>query len=466
MVIVQLKLDNFVVNSVDWGRILKMFNKMKSIFGKNSKRLKSVLASVLLSVGCTGTSLANPKSVNSSTEKQTEKNRDLVNTYDVMQIVNMVNNNKKEVGETLVLIITSIFGYKKVESVVSDYMVRRALDKIQDVKGVSDEVLNIADNIIKKYLKIGKRKKIVNNAKKDKQEVFNKANRKGLNFDKTESESYKKFILSAKLVDKTKERALSKLQLSADEWFTKLGGTKKDIDIDKYKEPDLSKISEKVKESIEKDVPRSSIWENDTNYNQKIALIDEILKKFEIEEFQGYTQGYNFFASVVVRKFTEGDKQMQKWEQFSKEKKAKIYYVFKTIVQTVVNYSIGKNGINYGNQCQTLNSLYDRMLLSFCKRNNVNEVNKDLFLGSGCEGVVWPIMVLDYLKPESQIFLWDSIISEIKDEKFDPNVALEKIFDVWFARALQVQEEYISSGLYKHPGGILGLHAFMKNDSI
>ena len=134
MVIVQLKLDNFVVNSVNWGRILKMFNKIKSIFEKNNKRLKSVLASVLLGVGCTGTSLANPKSVNSSTEKRTEKNKDLVNTYNVMQIVNMVNNNKKEVGETLALIITSIFGYKKVAPKVSDYMVRRALDKIQDVK--------------------------------------------------------------------------------------------------------------------------------------------------------------------------------------------------------------------------------------------------------------------------------------------------------------------------------------------
>ena len=441
-----------------------MFNKIKSIFEKNNKRLKSVLASVLLGVGCTGTSLANPKSVNSSTEKRTEKNKDLVNTYNVMQIVNMVNNNKKEVGETLALIITSIFGYKKVAPKVSDYMVRRALDKIQDVKGVSDEVLNIADNIIKKYLKISKRKKIIDDAKKDKETAFNEATKKGVNFNDKESEGYKKFILSAKLVDKTKEQALSKLQLSADEWFTKLGGTQKDID--KYKEPDLSKISEKVKESIEKDVRRSNIVPGDINYNQKIALIDEILKKFEIEEFQGYMQGYNFLASIAVRKFTEGDKQMQEGEQFSKEKKAKIYYVFKKIVQTMVNYSIGKNGINCGNHCQTLNSLYDRMLLSFCKRNNVNEIDKCLFLDTDCSSVVWQIMVLNHLKPESQIFLWDSIISEIKDEKFDPNVALEKIFDVWFARALQIQKEYISSDLYKSPGGILGLQAFMKNDSI
>lgn len=425
--------------------MLKMFNKIKNIFGKNNKRLKSVLASVLLVVGCTGTSLANPKSVNSSTDKRTEKNKDLVNTYDVMQIVNMVNESKKEVGETLALIVASIFGrkgYNKVAPKVSDYMVRRALDKIdvykasdeeiratldkiRNVDKVSDKVLDVAGSIIEKYLKIAKRKKIVNDDKNTK---------------------------------------LSKLQLSADEWFTKLGGTQKDID--KYKESDLSKISEKGKEGIEKDVERSNIVPGDINYNQKIALIDEILKKFEIEEFQGYTQGYNFLASIAVRKFTEGDKQMQEGEQFSKEKKAKIYYVYKTIVQTMVNYSIGKNGINYGNHCQTLNSLYDRMLLSFCKRNNVNGIDKCLFLDTNRSGIVYPIMVLNHLKLESQIFLWDSIISEIKDEKFDPNVALEKIFDVWFARALQVQKEYISSYLYECPGGVLGLQCFTAKNPI
>ena len=420
-----------------------MFNKVKSIFGKNSKRLKSVLASVLLSVGCAGTSLANPKSVSLSTEKQIEKNRNLVNTYDVMQIVDMMNNNKKEVGGTLALIIASIFGYKKVAPKVSDYMVRRALDKIQDVNGVSDEVLNIANSIIEKYLKIGKRKEIINNAKE------------------------------SKFTNETKEKELSKLQLSADEWFTRLGGTQKDID--GYREPDLSKISEMSEEAkkqikndfkvIEGDVPRSNIWKNDTNYNQKIALLDEILKKFEIEEFQGYTQGYNFIALVVIRKFTENDKKMGEGEQFSKEKKAKIYYVFKKIVQTMVNYSIGKNGIDDNNWSQILKRLYDRMLLSFCKGNSVNEIDKCLFLSEFRGGVVCPAICLLFLTSESQIFLWDSIISEVKDGKFDPNLALEKLFDVWFARALQLQEDFYNDKNLDDKG-IIGLFNFMKNNPI
>ena len=439
-----------------------MFNKVKSIFGKNSKRLKSVLTSFLLGVGCTGTSLANPKSVSLSTEKRTANSENLVNTYDVMQIVNMVNNNKKEVGGTLALIIASIFGYKKVAPKVSDYMVRRALDKIQDVNGVSDEVLNIANNIIEKYLKIAKRKKIVNDAIKGKQKVFNEASEKGVNFNDKESEGYKKFIFSAQLVNKTKEQALSKLQLSADEWFTKLGGTQKDID--GYKKPDLGKISKDVKEQIEKDVSRSNILKNDTNYNQKIALLDEILKKFEIEEFQGYTQGYNFIAALVIMKFTEGDEEMQKGEDFSKEKKAKIYYVYKTIVQTVVNCSVGKNGITSENWDQKLVRLYERMLLSFCKRNNVNEIVKSV-LSDNFVGVIIPVICSRRLKPESQIFLWDSIISEVKDGNFDPNLAVEKIFDVWFAHALVSHKDFRNVSSLKHLGA-LGIDQFMGRDPI
>ena len=410
-----------------------MFNKVKSIFGKNSKRLKSVLASVLLSVGCTRTSFAKPKSVNLNTKNQTERNKDSVNIYDVTQIVDMMNNNKKEVGGTLALIIASIFGYKKVAPKVSDYMVRRALDKIQDVNGVSDEVLNIANSIIEKYLKIGKRKEIINNAKE------------------------------SKFTNETKEKELSKLQLSADEWFTRLGGTQKDID--GYREPDLNKISKKAKEQIEKDVPRSDIVPGDINYNQKVALIDEILKKFEIEEFPNYTQGYNCIAAVVIKKFTENDKKMGEGEQFSKEKKAKIYYVYKTIVQTVVNYSIGKNGIDDNNWSQILKRLYDRMLLSFCKRNSVNEIDKCLFLSEFRDGVVCPAICLLFLTSESQIFLWDSIISEVKDGKFDPNLALEKLFDVWFARALQLQEDFYNDKNLDDKG-IIGLFNFMKNNPI
>lgn len=422
-----------------------MFNKVKSIFGKNSKRLKSVLASVLLSVGCTGTSFAKPKSVNLNTKNQTERNKDSVNIYDVTQIVDMMNNNKKEVGGTLALIIASIFGYKKVAPKVSDYMVRRALDKIQDVNGVSDEVLNIANSIIEKYLKIGERKKITDNANENKEKVL----------------------------AETKKQKLSKLQLSADEWFKRLGGTQKDID--GYREPDLSKISEMSEEAkkqikndfkvIEGDVPRSNIWKNDTNYNQKIALLDEILKKFEVEEFQGYMQGYNFIASVVIKKFTENDKKMGEGEQFSKEKKAKIYYVFKKIVQTMVNYSIGKNGIDDNNWSQILKRLYDRMLLSFCKGNSVNEIDKCLFLSEFRDGVVCPAICLLFLTSESQIFLWDSIISEVKDGKFDPNLALEKLFDVWFARALQLQEDFYNDKNLDDKG-IIGLFNFMKNNPI
>lgn len=462
---------------MNWGRILEMFNKIKNIFEKNNKRLKSVLASVLLGVGCTGVSFAKPRSISSSTEKQEiGGNKDSVNTYDVMQIVNMMNDNKKEVGESLALFIASIFGYKKFEPMVRAYRVRKfiatasdeeikaALDKIRNVDKVSNKVLNIADNIIEKYLKIAKRKKIVNDATKDKQIAFNKANEKRVDFDKKDDKNTKEFFSYIESVSKKKEQALSKLQLSADEWFTKLGGTKKDID--GYKEPDLGKINKKVEEQIEKDIPRTFVDEfRVTNYDQKLTLLSGILKKFEIEEFQGgYTQGYNVIAGLVIIKFTEGDKKMGEGEKFSKEKKAKIYYVYKTIVQTIANYSVGKNGIDCRNYCQILDSLYLKMLLSFCKRNNVDEIDKNVFFNN-CGCAVTRIVFLCCLKTESQIFLWDSIISEVKDGKFDPNLALEKIFDMWFARALLSHKDLLNDTNFEDLSAV-GLDNFMTNNNL
>ena len=440
-----------------------MFNKVKSIFGKNSKRLKSVLAFFLLSVGCTGTSFAKPRSVN-------------LNTYDFAEVMKTAKDNKGKVGLTLASII-SILGIKKAVPVVNDYMdirairrvinkidvhkasdkeIKDALDKIRDVNKVSNKVLGIADNIIEKYLKIGKRREIIDNAYKNKQQALDKSGKNG-------DIGLKECTLTYQQIDKEKKQALSKLQLSADEWFTKLGGTQKDID--GYKKPDLSKISKKAEQIIAKDIPRTFTNKDGTNRTQKLELLGEILKKFEIEEFQGYTQGYNFIAAVVINKFTESDKKMSEGEQFSEEKKAKIYYVYKTIVQTVVNYSVGKNGITSKNWDQKLVRLYERMLLSFCKRNNVNEIVKSVFLSDNFVGVIIPVICSRHLELESKIFLWDSIISEVKDGNFDPNLAVEKIFDVWFARALVSHKDFCNDTDLKYLGA-LGLDQFMGGNPI
>ena len=89
-----------------------MFNKVKSIFGKNSKRLKSVLTSFLLGVGCTGTSLANPKSVSLSTEKRTANSENLVNTY-----IRLIGKQYESIIETSLNGTESIKTYKNNRSI-------------------------------------------------------------------------------------------------------------------------------------------------------------------------------------------------------------------------------------------------------------------------------------------------------------------------------------------------------------
>jgi hypothetical protein len=130
----------------------------------------------------------------------------------------------------------------------------------------------------------------------------------------------------------------------------------------------------------------------------------------------------------------------------------------------VVNCSVGKNGITSENWDQKLVRLYERMLLSFCKRNNVNEIVKSV-LSDNFVGVIIPVICSRRLKPESQIFLWDSIISEVKDGNFDPNLAVEKIFDVWFAHALVSHKDFRNDTYLKHLGA-LGLDQFMGRDPI
>ena len=105
------------------------------------------------------------------------------------------------------------------------------------------------------------------------------------------------------------------------------------------------------------------------------------------------------------------------------------------------------------------------MLLSFCKRNNVNEIDKSVFLSGDFANVAIRAICSCHLKPESQIFLWDSIISEVKNGNFDPNLAVEKIFDVWFARALMSHKD-VRNDTNLEDLGAVGLDIFMKNNLI
>ena len=120
--------------------------------------------------------------------------------------------------------------------------------------------------------------------------------------------------------------------VSFDEWFTRLGGS--DADIANYNPERPANLTARQRASlstIDVDVPRdvSTVvgFSKDERQNFEI-LMKEILETWVYAGHE-YTQGCDRFAVVTINKFLQSGK--QNWDATDK---AKMYYVFKTIVQT------------------------------------------------------------------------------------------------------------------------------------
>ena len=139
-----------------------------------------------------------------------------------------------------------------------------------------------------------------------------------------------------------------------DAWFWALGGTQEDIN--KYKEKagklqevfefnakEANKINDKDKNifqnlnlenivQINNDISRT--WgnktrNNDKNIQEKEKILNNVLKVYGSDK-KNYLQGFNYWCAIIIDKFVGCEN-----NGISPEQEAKIYYVYKTIIDKV-----------------------------------------------------------------------------------------------------------------------------------
>ena len=140
-----------------------------------------------------------------------------------------------------------------------------------------------------------------------------------------------------------------------DAWFYALGGTQENIDEykkdkEKFKEvlncqaKDEKQIDSQNKAfsglnlndicTINKDVPRTWPGIKDINVNKKKEILGRILKIYDLEK-SNYLQGGNDWGAIIIDKFV-GCKN----KEISEETEAKIYYVYKTIMDELCEFFV------------------------------------------------------------------------------------------------------------------------------
>lgn len=125
----------------------------------------------------------------------------------------------------------------------------------------------------------------------------------------------------------------SDLNVSADDWFKKLGGTTENI-TDYNNKKNAIKVDEKNIHQIEVDVDRlhdfvDGTWDDTTKKNFK-QRVGHILKFWVYKTKKSYTQEMHDYASMVLGKFCE----CQNNDDYD-TKEAKAYYVYDKIMEVI-----------------------------------------------------------------------------------------------------------------------------------
>ncbi|MCL2311051.1 MAG: TBC domain-containing protein [Firmicutes bacterium] len=146
-----------------------------------------------------------------------------------------------------------------------------------------------------------------------------------------------------------------------DLWFKRLGGTREHIDkyvniLNNHDQEDYAKRCAEISEelvysnlkTIDADAHRTFPGQfefktcNEIGQINKENILPRILKflvlEKEKEDRLEYIQGFNFIGAMVILKFLDHDDAKNYTKEKLKEEEAKIYYVYKTIMQSLYKF--------------------------------------------------------------------------------------------------------------------------------
>ena len=256
-------------------------------------------------------------------------------------------------------------------------------------------------------------------------------------------------ILSTENVDVERYiNSSGNLEVAADKWFERLGGTQEDIK--KYNEDVLKISSQEEKlgkdfEQIGHDVLRTFFKEKDVQKNQK--MLSNILKVWQLNNVnlkRHYIQGMNDYGEFILLKFCENHTEYAE---------AKAYYVFtKTMeavynnyieVATDTNYMVTNNG----------KKIKGRITNCFSKKEKsdfydlVNLFTNQMEFGSLF--LINPILMcaLRLYTYEESVKIWDQIILDDKittKKGFNLN-NFQKVMDAIIGK--KILDVYSTSGV-------------------
>ncbi len=217
--------------------------------------------------------------------------------------------------------------------------------------------------------------------------------------------------------------------LSFDDWFSRLGGT--DAYIDYYCRKwiqgfdGFQQESNEAFRTIDVDYPRTEFYFKSANdINEKKELLRKFLKIYAVDSREGYVQGWDRFAILVIEKFSKCNRSVA-WNE---EDEAKMYYIYQTIVKTSMGNIVHKAD-EFFDQVRRMTSTTLKSYLS----KYSSDVNKLLLERDGLRLLtVDPYVTcgFDMFSREQAINLWDNIISDnhiTNNGHFDAIKARDKI---------------------------------------
>jgi len=195
-----------------------------------------------------------------------------------------------------------------------------------------------------------------------------------------------------------------KTPVSADMWFTNLGGTQ--TDIENYQQLrssyNLSNLS-KEKKQIELDVPRRSEWIRPFEVLTDKTLI-RILSIYHTQSGNiGYAQGYDWTLYMICYKFLSNN------ITYTPETEAKIYYIYSRIIEIMRNFE----------DSSTWPSKFDLYAKKFRKQTDVSTQQQLDMLYEDREDVTGNMLALQIiitlgmysLDIKEAINMWDNILT-------------------------------------------------------
>ncbi|MBQ3093486.1 MAG: hypothetical protein IJC57_04465 [Clostridia bacterium] len=204
-----------------------------------------------------------------------------------------------------------------------------------------------------------------------------------------------------------------KTPVSADMWFTNLGGTQTDIEgyqklrtvYDLGVLPQDNRVSDVS--TIRADVPRRSAWIRDFNDLNEETLIRILSIYYSQSENLGYVQGYDRALYMICYKFLSNN------ITYTHEIEAKIYYIYGRIIEIMRNFE----------NTLTWQSKFDSYAKKFRKQTDVSTQQQlDMLYekygdGNKVDGknAITPKIILtlgmEFLDIKEAINVWDNILT-------------------------------------------------------